>query len=113
MANHKADLLSFLDRRAFCPILESDPANYSEDDRAVLLDLQSRVRLARERYHSSEVGSAEDVCAQFLHDLMTAEQRNLGRTLERLRLPSLPDLKGEFLGLCERLGMCKPRSSRL
>ena len=112
MADHKADLLSFLDRRAFTPILEADPAEYPEQDRQLLLDLQSRARLGRDRYYSSDISTAEQICAQFLHDLCTAEQRNLDRTLDRLRLPALPEIKGEFLALCERLGVPRPQSTR-
>jgi hypothetical protein len=109
MADHKADLLSFLDRRAFAPVLEADPANYSEQDRTLLLDLQCRARIGRDRYYNSEFNSAEEICAQFLRDITAAEQRDLNRTLDRLRLPALPDVKGEFLALCERLGVPKPQ----
>lgn len=112
MADCKANLLSFLDRRAFAPILEADPAQYAGSDRELLLELQSRVRLAYNRYHDSQLATAEAIYAQFLEDLCAAEQRNLQRTLDRLRLPALPDIKGEFLGLCERLGVSKPSPTR-
>lgn len=96
MAN-KSELIRFLDRRVFDPILHVRPNKYSEVERRDLEDVQKRTRTEQERYH--HYPSAEKIREMYLGDLSSENARPVNSKLKKLKLPILADVKEEFLKL--------------
>ncbi|KAA6464533.1 hypothetical protein DYQ86_00745 [Acidobacteria bacterium AB60] len=93
MAN-KSELVEFLDRRVFDPILHASSEGRTEHERNELEDVQRRTRTEQERYH--HYPSAEKVIEMYKDDLGSEKARPVNAKLRRLRLPTLPDVKEEF-----------------
>ena len=96
MAN-KNELVSFLDRRVFDPILRASPDQYGAADRQKLQDVQESTRSEKERFRHYR--SADDVKNNYLSDLNSSTAKRINKELEDLGLPRLPDVKDEFLKL--------------
>ena len=98
-------LLEFLDQRAFEPVLDASPDDYTHEvDKRMLEDVKERTRREQRRYHD-EYASAGDIRKSYLSDVSSSAAKKVHRELEQLNLPTLPKLKGEFLDLCARLGV--------
>jgi hypothetical protein len=91
------ELLEFLDRRAFEPVLRARPEHYPEPQRSKLEDVQRRTRTEIERFH--RYGSARDIVANVKRDLDSEPARKVHAELKELGLPTLDDIKDEFLKL--------------
>jgi hypothetical protein len=100
-AKHK--LVDFLDHRAFDPVLKRRADDVSEKERGHLADVQRATRSERERFH--HYGSAEEVVRMFKDDLDSEPAKKIHRELQRLGLPTLNDLRDDFLGLAKQLGV--------
>lgn len=96
MAN-KSELVEFLDRRVFDPILNAKSSGRSEHEKAELEDVQKRTRTEQERYH--HYPSAEKVVEMYRDDLSSEKAREVNAKLKRLKLPILADVKDEFMKL--------------
>lgn len=96
MAN-KADLLKFLDHHVFDPILKASAEGYNDADRRKLKDVQDRTRSEKERFH--HYGSAQDILDNYKSDLHSSTAKRVNSELEKLKLPTLPSVKQEFLQL--------------
>lgn len=94
MAN-KSELVSFLDRRVFDPILKASSSGRSDHEKRELEDVQRRTRTEQDRYHHYE--SAEKVIEMYKDDLSSEKAREVNAKLQRLKLPILADVKEEFL----------------
>ena len=94
MAN-KQDLLAFLDRRVFDPILHASANTYSEADQKKLKDVQDRTRSEKERFRT--YGSAHEVIENYKRDLHSRTAKRVNSELEHLKLPTLPSVEDEFL----------------
>jgi hypothetical protein len=103
MAYSKKELLHFLESKAFDPILNTKPDRYSHSDREALEHVQRATQAEKERYQS--YSTAEEVRQRLLEDVSSSAAEKVNRELDRLKLPKLPDLKDEFLELCQRLGV--------
>lgn len=92
----KTELLEFLDKRVFDPIL-----NASEDKagakRAELEDVKKRTESEKARFHRYD--SAERIVAMYKDDLSSAKAKPVNAHLQDLGLPRLVDVKEEFLRL--------------
>jgi len=95
----KTELLRFLDSRVFNPILKAKPDRYKESDRRALAGVRSSTRSDKERFHNYP--NARAVIDNFRSDLHSATARRIDAELKRLKLPSLPAVKKEFLELAE------------
>ncbi len=107
MADSKAkkELVDFLNRRAFDPVLKKKPGDYgSKADRDKLKDAQQSTESTKERYNR-EYGSAEEVVKRFKDDLSSSAAKKIDQELDDLGLPTLPKLKDDFSKLAERLGV--------
>jgi hypothetical protein len=103
--NDREELLRFLDRRAFKPVLRASPDDYASDaDKELLEDMKRRTETEQERYHH-RYKTAEEVRTNFLRDLSSEPAQRVHAELRRLSLPALPELKDEFLKLCDELGV--------
>jgi hypothetical protein len=94
MAN-KAELLKFLDSHVFNPILQASPDGYSEADKKKLDDVQQRTKSEKERFH--HYSSAKEVIDNYKSDLHSSTAKRVNSELEKLKLPTLPSIKEEFL----------------
>ena len=93
----KADLLSFLDKRVFHPILNAKEDRLSTRQREDLQDLKRRTEEEKARFHGYD--SAERVVATYKSDLTSEAARPVNARLQDLGLPRLVDVKDEFLKL--------------
>jgi len=101
MAEDKKDkLVNFLNRRAFDPVLNASESNYSGTEREKLKDAKEATRAEKERY--AHYGSAAEVRRIFEDDLSSDPAQKVQRELKQLNLPTLPEIKDDFLDLCER-----------
>lgn len=102
MADNKRDrLLNLVDRKAFKPVLDASPDDYSEEDRKLLQDVQDTTR--RERRRFQERDSARGIVDEFEGDLNSDAAEEVQRQLKKLGLPTLPDIEEEFNELAEEL----------
>ena len=96
MAN-KQELVHFLDRHVFDPILHASPDKYSEADQRKLKDVQDRTRSEKDRFHHYR--SAKEVLDNYKSDLHSATAKRVNAELEKLKLPTLPSVEDDFLKL--------------
>ena len=94
MAN-KQKLLSFLDQQVFDPILKASPDRYRGADRKKLKDVQDRTRSEKDRFH--HYGSAREIVENYKSDLSSSTGKRVNKELEKLKLPTLPSVEGEFM----------------
>jgi hypothetical protein len=97
----KDELVAFLDRKAFDPVLHAKPSDVPQGKRAAPEDVQRATEAERERYH--RYGSADEVIRMFEDDLNSEPAKKVHRKLSELGLPTLNDLRAEFEALAERL----------
>jgi hypothetical protein len=91
----KQDLLHFLDRRVFNPILHASADDYSNADQKKLKDVQDRTQSEKERFH--KYASAADIVENYKRDLHSSTAKRVNSELEHLKLPTLPSVEDEFL----------------
>lgn len=102
-------LLALLDKKAFNPVLKASPGDYkSESDRQKLAGVQRTTRNTQQSYHE-KYATARDVLDNFRADLNSRAAKKTHSSLKELGLPTVNDIKGEFEGLADKLGV---RSSR-
>ena len=98
----REELLSFLDKEVFDPILQALPEDYKSEDLIRKLHIVKK-RTEREKHQFHQFLTAEEVKKTYLADLDFRTARKIDHELDELTLPSLPKVKDEFLGLCEKL----------
>lgn len=107
MANDRAreKLLDLLDRKAFDPVLEASADKYSsEHDKARLRDAQDTTRKTQQSYHE-KYKTAQAVYENFRDDLHSEAAKKVHRELHDLGLPTVNDIKDEFVQLADELGV--------
>ncbi len=107
--DQREELVSFLDRKVFDPVLHTSPDKFSGRERDMFTDVKRSTESEKRRFHE-DYKSAEDVRSNFLSDLDSKTAKRKDAELDQLGLPKLPDVKGEFLALCERLGVGPSKS---
>ena len=96
MAN-KSELVEFLDRRVFNPILRADGSGRSEHEKKELEEVQEKTRTEQERYHGYP--SAAKLVEMYRSDLSSENAKSVNAKLKRLKLPILADVKDDFMKL--------------
>ncbi len=100
----KEQLVDFLEQRAFRPVLNRKPDDYSSDsERRKLAEVQRATRSELDRYRH-DYSSASDVIRNFKDDLTSEPAQKIDRELDALGLPTLRDIEGEFRRKVEDLG---------
>src|SRR5579863_6802391 len=94
MAN-KQELLHFLDQRVYDPMLHASPNRYSEADQRKLKDVQDRTKSEKERFRT--YSSAKEIVDNYKSDLHSSTAKRVNSELEKLKLPTLPSVKDDFL----------------
>jgi hypothetical protein len=90
----KEQLVEFLERRAFNPVLRARAGDFAENERETLADVQQRTSTEVERFR--RYGSAEEVVTNFKRDLHSKPAQRVHRDLKRLGLPTLNDVQEDF-----------------
>lgn len=103
MDDKQKKLFNFLDEKAFQPVLDKDPDDYSGDRKDELEDVQRATRSERERYRN--YSSAQELYRNFHDDLTSDEAKEVNRELDALDLPKLADFEQEFDRRAEDVGV--------
>lgn len=93
----KDDLLALLDKDVFHPTLNAREDRYDEKHRKELRELQRRTEEEKARFHGYD--SAERVIAVFRDEISSETARPMNARLKDLGLPTLPDVREQFLQL--------------
>ena len=102
-SDKKKQLVDFLDRKAFEPVLRADPSDYSsQSDKDKLKDVQQSTRSEQHRFRE-EYSSAKEVYDNYRDDLNSEPAQKIDRELQELDLPTLASVRPEFEDLCQRL----------
>ncbi len=96
MAN-KAQLLDFLDKHIFHPILHASERDLGNKQREDLEDLKRRTQDEMGRFHGYD--SAEKLIQMYKDDLHSEAAKPINARLQDLGLPRLIDVRDEFLKL--------------
>ena len=94
MAN-QSELVEFLDRKVFDPILKASGSGRSEHEKKELEEVQQKTRTEKDRYH--HYSSAEKVVEMYKSDLHSEKARDVNAKLRRLNLPILADVEEEMM----------------
>jgi hypothetical protein len=97
-------LVFFLDKKAFDPILNLNEGEFSDRYRHKFRDVQKSTENEKRRFHQ-EYDTAEDVKKNYLIDLNSKTAQKKNAELHELGLPQLPQFRDEFLELCKKLGV--------
>nr|CAD6438837.1 hypothetical protein REQ54_04778 [Rhizobium sp. Q54] len=105
MAQAKKQLVDFLVKKAFEPVLRADSAGRSDSEKAKLQRVQEATRTEIERF--KDYGSAEEVVINFKRDLSSDAARKVHSELKALDLPTINDFSNEFEKKAADLGVSK------
>ena len=103
MDEKQKKLFNFLDDKAFQPVLNADPDDYSGKKKDELKDVQQATRSERKRYQN--YSSAQDLWNNYQDDLDSEEAKKVDRELDDLGLPKLADFQKEFRKKAEEVGV--------
>lgn len=93
----KDDLLAVLDKHVFHPTLNAREDRYDEKQRQELRELQRRTEEEKARFHGYD--SAERIVAVYREEINSELARPMNSRLKDLGLPTLPDVREQFLRL--------------
>jgi hypothetical protein len=98
----KEKLLEFLYREAFDPILKAPESKYkNEMEKKKLKNVKKSTEKEKDRF--SKYKSGKEVKENYLRDLNSKSAKKTDRDLKELNLPTLPELKEQFLELYKKL----------
>lgn len=99
----KQELVDFLIRKAFDPVLHAKPDGRSEAERKKLEHVQDATRAEIDRYKG--YGSAKEVVINFKRDLDSSAAKKVHAELHALKLPILNEIRDEFEEKARDLGI--------
>lgn len=97
------ELVDFVVRRAFEPVLKTKPDGRSDAEKRKLEHVQDATRKEIERFR--HYGSAEEVVTNFRRDLDSEPAKRIHRELKSLGLPTINDIRDEFEQKARELGV--------
>jgi hypothetical protein len=100
----RQELLDLLDKKAFDPVLNASPDDYTKDKRNALKDVQGTTRSTQKRYHD-HYKTAQDVYANYKDDLSSDAAQDVDRELRDLGLPTLKEIQWEVEKKAQELGI--------
>jgi hypothetical protein len=103
MDHKQKELVDFLKRRVFEPVLRSGDEGRSEADRRKLHDVQDATRAEIDRF--DHYGSAQELVVNFKRDLSSEPAKKIHRESKQLGLPTLNDVRDEFERKVRDLGL--------
>ena len=102
--DNRKQLLDFINKKAFDPILKAKPNKFKEEEREVLEDLQRKTENEKKQFEE-EYTTAEEIKKNYLSNVHSKAAAKVNDQLQKLGLPTLPEHKDEFMELCEKLGI--------
>lgn len=99
----KGELVEFIVRRAFDPVLKATPNGRSDADKKKLDHVQDATRAEIERFR--RYGSAEEVVINSKRDLDSKPARKIHAELTALGLPTINDVREAFEKKAHDLGV--------
>src|SRR5260370_12586852 len=110
MADHKkAELVRFLEERAFKPVLNAKPKGRSEAEQKKLDHVQKATHAEIGRFRN--YGSAQEVVTNFRRDLDSEPAKRIHSELRSLGLPTINDVRDEFERRGQELGVTRCSST--
>jgi len=100
----KKKLLDFIDKKAFDVVINADPGKYSKEDQKKLEDIQRKTKNEKDQFHN-DYNNAKEVKEGFLSDVRSDAAKKVDKELRHLHLPTLPEIKDDFMELCDKLGV--------
>jgi hypothetical protein len=112
MANtsSKQQLLGFLSKRVWDPVIKAKLSRYEEADEKLLRTVQEKTKTQKARYQSYK--SAGELRQEFQDDLRSAAAKKVNSGLKKLDLPIQADVADEFFELADKLGVEPERKQR-
>lgn len=108
--NDKEKLIQMIERRVWNPILRAQPEDYPKSERKRLEQVQRKTQQQKDRYHGYE--NAGQVRQEFQDDLSSKYAAKVNRDLDRLDLPTQPQIADRFFDLADRLGVKAEQKTR-
>lgn len=102
--DNRHQLLDFINKKAFDPILKAKPNKFKEEDRGALEDIQRKTENEKKQFEE-EYTTAEEIKKNYLSNVRSKAAAKVNDELEKLGLPTLPEHKDEFMELCSSLGV--------
>lgn len=102
-ADAKRELVEFLIRKAFNPVLHAKPEKLSEAQKKKLDHVRQATESEIDRYR--DYRSAEEVVTNFRRDLHSSAAKKVHAELRSLDLPTLDDIRDEFEAKVHELGV--------
>ena len=99
----KRELLHFVERKAFDPVMRAKPDGRSESEKKKLEHVQRATRAEIDRYRG--YNSAEELVTNFKRDLSSGAAKKVHAELRSLNLPTIEDIKDEFERKARELGV--------
>jgi hypothetical protein len=99
----KQQLLDFINKKAFDPILKAKPDKLNDEDREALADVQRKTESEKKNFE--DYGSADEIKKNYLSNVRSKAAAKVNDQLEKLGLPTMPEHKDEFMELCSKLGV--------
>ena len=100
----KKQLLDFIDKKAFDVVLNANLEKYDKGDRKKLEDIQRKTKNEKDQFHN-DYKNAKEVKNGFLSDVRSDAAQKLDKELRHLHLPTLPQIKDDFMKLCDKIGV--------
>ncbi len=99
----KHELVEFLVREAFDPVMQAKPAGRSEPEQRMLAEVQQATEKEVLRYRHYR--SADEVFTNFRRDLTSTPAKKVHDKLHTLKLPTLHDVRDRFEEHAKSLGV--------
>ena len=99
----KKQLLDFINKKAFDPILKTKPEKFKDKDREAFEEVRRKTE--NEKKNFEEYGSADEIKKNYLSNVRSKAAKKVNDQLEKLGLPTMPEHKDEFMELCNKLGV--------
>ena len=103
MDSKQRELMDFLKRRVFDPVMRADAAGRSDADKRKLDDVKDATRTEIDRYQ--RYASAQELVTNFERDLTSDPAKKIHRECRALGLPTLPEVRDEFERKARDLGL--------
>ena len=101
--DHKHELLSLVERKAFDPVIKAKPDGRSEAEKKKLEHVQKATEAEIDRYRGYR--SAEELVTNFKRDLTSQPAKKIHTELRSLDLPTIEDIRDEFERKARDLGV--------
>lgn len=100
----KQQLLDFINKKAFDPILKANPNKFNEKDRESFEDVRRKTESEKKQFNE-DYTTADEIKKNYLSNVRSKAAKKVNEQLEKLGLPTMPEHKDEFMELCSKLGV--------